>query len=83
MSHRRQDGKSKLEATGGASHLPPSALTKIGVVSPREYWLAQKALYGFKAPYKAWGETRGAMLHEVAVFVEGRTIRLLQSVTRH
>lgn len=46
---------------------PRNALTKLGIMTALEYWLAEKALHGFKEFREAWEETRDAMLCEFVV----------------
>jgi len=60
---------------------PPSALVKMGLMAPNEYWIAQKALYGFKESPKAWEETRDKVLKELEFSVGGKQLWMSQSVT--
>lgn len=45
----------------------PHLLTKLGVMIPGEYWLAQKTAHGFEASRKARAEIRDGVLRNLVV----------------
>ena len=60
---------------------PPALLVKLGYVSPDEWWIAVKAVYGLRQSPKAWGDHRDAKMSMMEWGCQGGIRALVQSTT--
>lgn len=75
----------RLEGMGAGPYIPPSALTKPGVMKPGESWRSRKhhsmGLKSFPLCVCVCEETRDAVLRDLVVLVGRHTIWLSQNAT--
>jgi hypothetical protein len=60
---------------------PPALLIKLGYISPEDWWVAVKAVYGLRQSPKAWGDHRDSKMSMMEWGCQGGIRALVQSTT--